>query len=74
MCTFADQKIHSISLYIFTKTHCFFFLILYNTTKQLEFSEFAKVHFLKTGVLGRGDEKEKIEVQNQRYRSRRNVL
>jgi len=62
-------------LYIFSLKHIvFFFLILYNTTKQLEFSEFAKVHFLKTGVLGRGDEKEKIEVQNQRYRSRRNVL
>lgn len=28
----------------------------------------------ENGGLGRGDEKEKIEIQNQRYRSRRNVL
>ena len=35
-------------LYIFSLKHIvFFFLILYNTTKQLEFSEFAKVHIYK---------------------------
>ena len=74
MCTFANSENSS------------YFVVLYNIRKKktMYFSENIqrnRMYFLickstlsENGGLGRGDEKEKIEIQNQRYRSRRNVL